>query len=272
VFTEKPHGTNCRVGLILVNDESGDAQWTWMAGSHGQRRKESFPTMRRFTVGELREQQVLQSDDVPVGHVFPYDGGKLWRVTEVVATTKGADLHAEEVVKDGLGEYHPRIRRSEFWEPLTDNVKALLTHIRDAHPWPEPKVGIVLFGELYGTQDMKYGLKNARGFRAFDIAINGKYLDFDVKRDLCARFGVDLTPILYRGPFNMKLAEQHTDGPTTMCKPEEAGAFAGREGIVITPTAERIADEMMPTSTNGRVILKSVSADYLARKGGTDAH
>lgn len=29
---------------------------------------------------------------------------------------------------------------------------------------------------------------------------------------------------------------------------------------------------MMPTATNGRVILKSVSADYLARKGGTDSH
>ena len=272
VFTEKLHGKNCRLGLILVSDEIGNSQWTWMGGSHGQRRKESFPTVRRFVLSELREQQVLQSDEVPIGHVFPYDGGKLWRVTQVSPTSRGVDLFAEEVVKDGFGQYHQRIRRSEFWEPLTDNVKALLSHIRDAHPWPDPKRGIVLFGELYGTQDMKYGLKNARGFRVFDVAVNGKYLDFDAKRDLCGKFNVELTPILYRGPFDLKLAEQHTDGPTTMCDPKEAGAFAGREGIVITPVKERISDEMMPTSTNGRVILKSVSADYLARKGGTDAH
>ena len=272
VFTEKIHGKNCRLALVLETDEAGKPQWTCMAGSHGQRRKEEFASMRRFSLAELREQQVLQSDEVPAGHVFAYDGGKFWRVTEVKQTDKGIDLHAEEVVKNGVGEYQPRLRRSEFWEPLTENVKALLSHIRDAHPWPEPRQGIVLFGELYGTQDMKYGLKNGRGFRAFDIAVNGKYLDFDVKRELCAQFGVELTPILYRGPFDLKLAEQHTDGPTTMCQPQEAGAFGGREGIVITPVVERIADEMMPTSTNGRVILKSVSADYLARKGGTDAH
>jgi hypothetical protein len=29
---------------------------------------------------------------------------------------------------------------------------------------------------------------------------------------------------------------------------------------------------MVPTGTHGRVIFKSVSADYLARRGGTDAH
>jgi len=79
-------------------------------------------------------------------------------------------------------------------------------------------------------------------------------------------------PILYQGPFSQELVAQYTDGPTTMCEAQDAGAFGGREGIVITPLIERIADAMVPTSTNGRVIFKSVSADYLARKGGTDDH
>jgi hypothetical protein len=269
VFTEKLHGKNCRVGLVLASAENGGApQWTWMAGSHGQRRKDVFPTLRSFDVDKLIEQLVLQSREVPVGHVFGYDGGKFWRVVDV----KDGWIRAEEVVKMGDGSYQPRLRRSEFWEPLTDGVRALLAHVRDEHPWPDAKQGVVLFGELYGSQDMKYGLRNGRAFRAFDLAINGRYLDLDTKQALFARFGVETVPTLYRGPFSVALVEQHTDGPTVMCKPEEAGAFGGREGIVVTPVKERIDDRMIPTSTAGRVILKSVSADYLARKGGTDAH
>ena len=273
VFTEKLHGKNARLGLVLVTGESGESQWTWMAGSHGQRRKEQFATTRRFDAKQLVDQLVLASVDVPVGHVFAYDGGKFWRVAETrPAGGGGVDLRAEEVYPIGDGAYEPRLKRSEFWEPMTDNVRALLAHVRDEFPWPEAKAGVVLFGELYGTQDMKYGLRNARGFRAFDLAVNGRYLDYDVKVALCGRFGVETVPVLYRGPFRDALVEQHTDGPTTMCAPEEAGGFAGREGIVVTPAVQRIDERMIPTSTNGRVIFKSISADYLARKGGTDAH
>ncbi len=266
VFTEKLHGKNVRLGLVLVTDDSGKAEWTWMAGSHGQRRKELFPSVRRFVAGELIEQLVLQSADIPIGMIFPYDGGKFWRVAEIRRTGDAVALQAEEVWKTGDGSYEARLRRSEFWEPLAENVKAMLAHIRDEFPWPEPKQGIVLFGEAYGTQDMKYGLKNARGFRAFDIAINGKYLDYEAKKSLLAKFGIEMVPILFRGPFSTAEVERHTDGPTTMCDPAQAGAFAGREGIVVTPVVERISEEMMPTSTNGRVIFKSISADYLAQR------
>lgn len=271
VFTEKLHGKNCRVGLVLAEDPAGATNWTWMAGSHGQRRKQFSLTLRRFDVDELVEQLVLQTRDMPAGFVFQYDGGKFWRVTEVRSSGDRRCLDTEEVYRVGAG-YEARTARSEFWEPMTDNVKALLEHVRDHFDWPEPKSGIVLFGELYGTQDMKYGLKNARGFRAFDLAINNRYVDYDVKASLLAKFGVEMVPKLYRGPFSVAAVEQYTDGPTTMCPPDRAGTFAGREGIVVTPVVERIADEMMPTGTNGRVIFKSISADYLARKGGTDAH
>ena len=49
---------------------------------------------------------------------------------------------------------------------------------------------MVLFGELYGSgvQDMAYGLADgAKGFRAFDIAVDGKYLDFDTKEAVLGR-------------------------------------------------------------------------------------
>ena len=81
------------------------------------------------------------------------------------------------------------------------------------------------------------------------------------------RFGLEAVPVLYQGPFSWSVVEEHTYGPTTLCPPEAAGRFGGREGCVITPVTERYDADLGGT---GRVILKSISADYLARKGGTD--
>jgi hypothetical protein len=113
-----------------------------------------------------------------------------------------------------------------------------------------------------------YGLSNgAKGFRAFDVAVDGRYLDHDEKSALLGRIGVEMVPHLYRGPFSWEVVEEQTYGPTTMCPPEAAGRFQGREGCVVVPLVERYDPEL---GGGGRVILKSISADYLARKGGTD--
>ncbi len=161
-------------------------------------------------------------------------------------------------------------RRSEFWCALTDNVRNMLTYIRDEIHWDQPKIGVVLFGEIYGSgvQDMCYGLVNGkRSFRAFDLAINGLYVDFDVTTELFKKFEVERAPILYRGEFNEALLDQYTCGPTTICEAESAGKFKGREGIVITPVKEVVYSPLL----GGRLIVKSLSVDYLARKGGTDS-
>ncbi len=262
VMTEKLHGKNCRVGLVL-----DDGQWTLMAGSHGHRRKEAFHRERRFIARELVYRHVLPDEEVSVGQQFQYENGTFWRVNDVKPGKDGLALHCEELVRLGDGSFATKMRRSEFWEPMTDAVRALLSHARRT-----ATAGVVLFGELYGTQDMKYGLRNQRGFRAFDLAVDGRYVDHDAVVALCARFGVETVPVLYRGRFSMAEAERQTDGPTVMCDPADAGTFGGREGIVVKPAVEWFDERMVPTSTRGRVIFKSVSADYLARKGGTDAH
>jgi hypothetical protein len=147
---------------------------------------------------------------------------------------------------------------------MSEPVRALLRHLSD------DEHSVVLFGELYGSgvQDMAYGLgQGIKGFRAFDIAVDGKYLGFDAKVDLFRRFGVESVPHLYRGPFSWEAVEEQTYGPTTLCPPESAGKFGGREGCVVTPVVERYDADL---GGSGRVILKSISADYLARKGGTE--
>lgn len=148
--------------------------------------------------------------------------------------------------------------RCKYWNCLTPEVKQLLTSIC------EEKNDVIVYGEMLGTQDMKYGLET--GFRAFDLMINGKYVDYDVKKDLFDKFGVPMVPILFKGPFKKELIKQFVDGPTTMCASEKAGDFKGREGIVIIPCIERNVHKV------GRIIFKSVSFDYLNRKNGTEEH
>ena len=78
-------------------------------------------------------------------------------------------------------EVDARGRPSDFWRPMTDAVRGLLQHLSAGEH------SVVLFGELYGSgvQDMAYGLAGgAKGFRAFDVAVDGKYLDHDAKAEV----------------------------------------------------------------------------------------
>lgn len=157
-------------------------------------------------------------------------------------------------------------RPSDFWTCLTGPVRDLLSHLCD------DARNVILFGEIYGSgiQDMSYGYTGgAKGFCVFDISVDGAYLGHEAKHESCRAFGVSQVPILYRGPFSWEAVETYTYGDTLLCSPDQAGRFRGREGCVITPVRERYDPAL---GGSGRVILKSISADYLSRKGGSDAH
>jgi RNA ligase (TIGR02306 family) len=169
------------------------------------------------------------------------------------------DECTKEPILDEKGEmqFRTETRRSQFWDCFSDNVKALMQDVSKGER------NVILYGEMLGEgiQDLTYGMRF--GFRVFDLNVDGKYLDFDAKKELCDTYGVSMVPILYRGPFSKAEVEKWTDGPTTMCEPDKAGTFKGREGIVITPAKERSNFDLGST---GRVILKAVSFDYLDRK------
>ena len=122
-----------------------------------------------------------------------------------------------------------------------------------------PGEAVHVLGEVYGrgVQDLAYGL-TGRGFAVFDIKVGCAFLGRDALDDAVRRLGLRRVPVLYRGPFSRDVLYQHTDGKTVIGD----GAHI-REGVVVTPVTERIADHF------GRVILKSVSGDYLTRKGET---
>lgn len=150
------------------------------------------------------------------------------------------------------------VQHNVYWEPLQyENILHMLTDVCD-------EVNeVIVYGELFGpgVQDLDYGVPSGQlGYRVFDMMINGQYVDWEVMKGLCDKYEVDLVPILYVGPFSLDILRELTYGPTTFspcCK------FKGREGCVVTPLVEQICHI-------GRMILKSVSADYLDRKGAKD--
>ncbi len=137
----------------------------------------------------------------------------------------------------------------------------------DAFAAGEP---IFVLGEVFGkgVQDLAYGAKTEQdrslGFRVFDIyrgwSGQGSYLSDQALDEACAALELERVPVLYRGAFSREMMAAHTDGRESV----SGERLHIREGIVIRPQVERRDPEL------GRVQLKSVSAKYLLRKGGTE--
>jgi len=129
---------------------------------------------------------------------------------------------------------------------------------------------VFVLGEVFGqgVQDLGYGAKTAQdrmlGFRVFDIYVGwpgqGGYLSDAPLDEACRALGLARVPVLYRGAFSRELMAAHTDGRESV----SGERLHIREGIVIRPQTERRHPKL------GRVQLKSVSAKYLLRKGGTE--
>jgi hypothetical protein len=69
-------------------------------------------------------------------------------------------------------------------------------------------------------------------------------------------------PLVHRGPYDPEAVRQHTAGPMLTCEQKQI-----REGVIIRAVRERCCEEL-----NGRLVLKSISDDYVLRKGGTEYH
>ena len=148
-----------------------------------------------------------------------------------------------------------------YWEPLENgNLLELLNDLcNEQH-------NVIVFGEIFGAgiQDMDYGVeKGKRGFRVFDISINGKYVDFNFLRETCAIHEVEMVPVIYQGPFSLEKIKELTSGPAVAGS--HTGKFKGREGVVVKPEYERFDEKLY-----GRLILKSVCAEYHSRKDAQD--
>lgn len=140
---------------------------------------------------------------------------------------------------------------------LTEKVKRLATFFNVPADVP-----IYLYGEIFGKgiQDLTYGTTKPN-FAAFDIRIGHKYVDFDLFLRACRRFQVPTVPILTSGPYSLDFIQMNTTG-TEIYSGQNLHI---REGIVVKPLKERTYGKH-----GERAIFKSVSPDYMTRKGGTE--
>lgn len=125
--------------------------------------------------------------------------------------------------------------------------------------WEKP---IWILGEAFGMQDLKYGHTNGSSqFRVFGIKVGDTWLSYKTLEFACGpmEMNLEMVPILYQGPYSKAKIEELTTGKETLTGKQ----LHMREGGVITPTVERTDPKL------GRVILKSVSPDYILRKGET---
>lgn len=179
------------------------------------------------------------------------------------------------LVRDNNGEFifcagSHKVRRQEgqglYWEFMDENMMNMLSFLSDSYDSDEESCchDVVVFGEIFGPgiQDMQYG-RPGHDFRVFDISVDGLYLDYWNMISVCDTHGLLVVPQLSAGDFSLELVKVHTYGPSTFDGITDK--FKDREGCVIRPVVEAHSDIL-----GGRLVLKSVSADYLDRKGGTD--
>ncbi len=173
-------------------------------------------------------------------------------------------IGSKGLTKDGL--YYKQVPENDhnFYVQTAKKFNLLekLAAIHEEFEDFKPEETVWLMGEAFGLQKgYGYGATSQNsGFRAFAIKVGSRYLNRDTFEFLCKSFGIEMAPILYRGPFSMEKVKEYTSGKETVT----GKSLHIREGIVITPVIERNHDAI------GRVLLKSVSDDYLMKSTGEE--
>lgn len=150
---------------------------------------------------------------------------------------------------------------SIYWFPYTvPGVRELVESYAADAAAADADIGggrqVLLFGEVYGkVQTLTYGRPGRLGFVAFDLLVDGRYLDYAEFAAACDRFGVPRAPELAVGPYSVEFVRQHAGGNTTF-----AGADHVREGVVVKPPVERTHPKL------GRLAMKYISDAYLLKR------
>jgi RNA ligase (TIGR02306 family) len=120
---------------------------------------------------------------------------------------------------------------------------------------------VQVFGEIYGVQDLLYGLKNGKiDYAIFAVCKGREFLDYDDFIAFCDAYKLPRVPVLYRGAYSWDVATQFNNADSVLAP----GTMM--EGVIVQPAIERTDFKC------GRVVLKLISDRYLLRKDGTELH
>lgn len=138
-----------------------------------------------------------------------------------------------------------------YWFPISiPGVERLIKELGKDHQQ------VILFGETYGKGvqgGFSYG-KEGLAFAAFDLMLDGNYVDYPRFISLMTDYDVPSVPIDYTGPYTEDVVELFRDAPSWFTRDQI------REGVVIKPRFERTQGRL------GRLILKAINPEYSVRK------
>ncbi len=162
-------------------------------------------------------------------------------------------------VKRKKPDTEEELKNSIYWFPMSvPGVNELLnTIIKEGHK------NVILYGEIYGRvrgghKSMHYGIPSKLGFAAFDIKIDGSYVDYEIFIKLCEKFNIPTVPVIATIPFNLEKIKELTKGRSILAEKNKTSHI--REGVVVTSLVEN-EDRRV-----GRKILKMLNDDYLLLK------
>ena len=178
--------------------------------------------------------------------------------------------HRTQRDPDDCGMYGTPVElyRDEL-EKLREWVSQTFVDLENEDVDPGHLNSLIVFGEIFGAgvQDLHYGAKQEKGYRVFDIAINGTYLDWETTQYLCGQVGLPTVPVLDYGIFSFEQLVEFAQGNTTMDDEHV------REGIVVRPRFHELSWGRGTLDPNQRrMIFKLISDGYLLRKGGSEMH
>jgi RNA ligase (TIGR02306 family) len=142
-------------------------------------------------------------------------------------------------------------RLNTYWYPLT--LPSVDNLLRDLFTQGHNQA--VLYGEVFGSgiQSYTYGQRSI-AFGAFDLMIDGLFVDHAEFVAWCEKHGIEMVPIVYRGPYALATIKELSEGDSLV------GGKHGREGVVVKPVHERQDVKL------GRVIFKYIGDAYLFGK------
>lgn len=178
---------------------------------------------------------------------------------EVVVTEKIHGTNFTVLVDDDgfhLGSHN------YFWKNNDTNKNLVYVRAFNENPaLHQLPPGTQAFGEIYGIQDIKYGLQNGKiEITLFAIKRNGYFLNHAEFVAFCEKFSLPRVPVLYTGSYTWEVVSQFNNADSVI----EPSCIM--EGVIVQPVVERTHPEI------GRVVLKLISDRYLLRKDGTELH
>ena len=231
VVTEKIHGMSARVGVVIEKNKP-----TLMIGSHNKRRRFSGDPVPWYV--RLHPLVRLLNRFRPVRRRWG------WMLSRAYRDDQPGLFERPLVLYPRIGE----MLRGVWGERRARN-------------------SVILYGEIYGPgiQDLTYGVPTGEvGFRAFDIAVDNKYLDYSDFKALCVDHDIAIVPELYTGPYSIDTATALAAGKTTLMQNPNKNDWL--EGVVVRTTREQATQHLH------RAVVKFINPDYLTRQNATEDH